>query len=909
VDPPSGTVTFLFTDIEGSTRLWESVPEAMAAALARHDEILRAAITTHGGFVFSTGGDGVAAAFGRAADAVAAAVLAQGQIGAEAWPHAATIRVRMGLNTGEVEERGGDYFGPAVNRAARIMAAGHGGQVLLSATTAALVGAAELVELGAYEFAGLASPERVFQIGAEQFPPLRSMQLMPSNLPGERSVFVGRERELAAVAGKIRSNRVLTLTGVGGVGKTRLAIQAAAGVAGEFPGGVWLAELAPLIDASLVGTTVAAAIGVPMSPSVDPSELVCRFLSQRRALVVLDNCEHVIGVAADLVDRVLAAAPRARVLATSREPLGVAAESVWRVPSLSVDADVGVGDAVALFAQRAAQIHRDFVLDDATTKAVRAICERLDGIPLAIELAAARAKVLSVQQISARLDERFRLLTRGGRTAVPRQQTLQGAMDWSYELLAPGERDLFDALGVFAGDLDLAAVAAVSGLDEFEALDLLSQLVDKSMLEVDPSRDRYRLLETLRQYAWDRLAATERLAAAREAHARWFVSLAGQQAARMEVPGQQVNALDRLEADYDNLRAALAYLIETHQAESAARMARCMLGLFNIRHPREGLGWFQQVEAIATDLPPNTRARLLADTGYVAMCAGDGHAHGRYAQAAIDVAGADPPATAHWLLAMLHSSRGDQLRALKHAREAFTLSADPRERTMHATAAGTMVRCLALLGERAEALELIPTVIDIAEDLANPAITGSTYSVLAEALLVLELPTEATVMITRGFVHVDAGGPITSCITRVMYALVADDPATATEMLRHAIPIARHQLSGYFQFGPLVGAADLMFRAGRNHLAARLFGAYQHNTQHAGESWSVYDWHQKRILDQLAKLMSPSALEEELDRGAQLDPDQALDLAEAALASLVSAQQAAPEPESTPGPTTPASAE
>jgi hypothetical protein len=470
--------------------------------------------------------------------------------------------------------------------------------------------------------------------------------------------------------------------------------------------------------------------------------------------------------------------------------------------------------------------------------------------------------------------------------------------------LAPGERELFDALGVFAGDLDLAAVAAVSGLDEFEALDLLSQLVDKSMLEVDPSRERYRLLETLRQYAWERLAATGRLAAARDAHARWFLALAGQQAARMEVAGQQVDALDRLEADYDNLRAALAYLIETPQAESAVRMARRMLGLFNIRHPREGLGWFRQVEAIATDLPPKTRARLLADTGFVAMCAGDGHAHGRYAQAAIDVAGAEPPAIAHWLLAM-HPGSGDQLSALEHAREAFTLSADPRERTTHATAAGTMVRCLALLGERAEALELIPTVIDMAEELANPAITGSTYDVLAEALLALELPTEAAVMIKRGFVHVDAAGPLASSSTRVMYALVADDLATATEVLRQAIPIARNQLSGYQRLGPLVGAANLMFREGRNHLAASLFGAYQHNTR--GESWSVWDWSRKRMLDQLATLMSPAALEEEMVRGAQLDPDQALDLAEAALATLVSAQQAAPQPESTPGPATPAS--
>jgi predicted ATPase len=425
-------------------------------------------------------------------------------------------------------------------------------------------------------------------VGAGTFPALRSPGAVPSNLPAQSSVFIGRRRELAAVAGVVRSARLVTLTGVGGVGKTRLAVQTAAGLVGEFPGGVWLVELAPLIDSALVAATVASALGVSVAGGVDSTEAVCRFLAHRRALVVMDNCEHVIGAAAALVDRVLAAAPRVRVLATSREALDIPGESAWRVPSLSLDGDA---DALALFAERAAHAQPGFSLDDpATRESAVAVCRRLDGIPLAIELAAARAKVLSVDHIAAHLDERFRLLTRGGRTAVARQQTLLGAIGWSYELLSPLERQLFDTLGVFAGEFDLDAVASLASREDLEALDLVEQLVNKSMVEADPSRDRYRLLETLRQYAWERLVTTKRLDEVRDAHAACFSALAAQQARRMVEGGQAVAALDRLEADYDNVRAALAWLIEQRRADAAARMVRRLSGLFNVRHPREGLG-------------------------------------------------------------------------------------------------------------------------------------------------------------------------------------------------------------------------------------------------------------------------------------------------------------------------------
>jgi predicted ATPase/class 3 adenylate cyclase len=880
VGAPSGTVTFLFTDIEGSTGLWEAAPEAMRAALARHDEIVRGAMEGHGGYVFATGGDGFGAAFGRAHDALAAAEDAQTALAAERWPEGAVLRVRMGLHTGEVDERGGDYFGPAVNRAARIMAAGHGGQVLVSAATVGVLGVAGLMDLGGHVFTGLEAPERVYQAGDGSFPPLRSVGAIPSNLPSERSMFVGRERELRIVSSLVRSARVVTLTGVGGVGKTRLAIRAAAGLAHEFPDGVWLAELAPLIDSALVPSAVAAAVGASVAGGLESTETVCRFLVQRRALVVLDNCEHVIAAAAALVDRLLAAAPRVRVLTTSREALDVAGESAWRVPSLSLD-HTGAGDALALFADRASQVHPGLRLSDpATREAAVAVCRRLDGIPLAIELAAARAKVLSIDQIAAHLDERFRLLTRGGRTAVPRQQTLRGAIDWSYELLAAPERLLFDTLGVFAGEFDLAAVAAVAGLDEFEALDLVEQLVVKSMVEADPSRNRYRLLETLRQYAWDRLASAGQLAEVRDAHAACFAALAGEQAKRQGEGGQPAAALDRLEADYDNLRAALAWLIEQRRADEAARMAHRLIGLFNIRHPREGFGWLQQVTAIAGDLPARSRSRLLGDTAYAAMNAGDLDGQVSYASDAIQVGGDDAPATAHWLLGVrdVYGPSPDYAKAVGHYRRAIDTSAAAGDVTTQATAVAFLVHAVAFLGDAHEARRLIPEAIERAERLGNPTILASAYTTTGIALAQMGASQEAVVMFERGLAHADAGGPSVASGCRVQYALRVDDPRKAARIMRAAIPIARNHGAGVYQLLPLLGAAKVAARCGSERTATRLLGAIKQHGEWLG-AWGAYEEYE-RLVGQLTGLLGAATFEDELRLGAQLSIDQALQVAE-----------------------------
>jgi predicted ATPase len=873
-------VTFLFTDIEGSTGLWESAPDAMSTALARHDAIVRDAIEAHGGYVFATGGDGFAAAFGSAPGAVAAAESAQAALGRESWPEGAALTVRMGLHTGVVEERNGDYFGPTVNRAARIMAAGHGGQVLVSAATAGLAGGVTLADLGAHAFAGLDTPERVYQLGEESFAPLRSVGAVPSNLPAERSVFVGRERELAMVAGLVRSARLVTLTGVGGVGKTRLAVQAAAGLAPEFPGGVWLAELAPLIDAALVPTTVASAVGASVAGRLELTDAMCRFLAPRRALLVLDNCEHVIDAAAALVDRLLGAAPRVRVLATSREPLDVAGESVWRVPSLSLDGDDGACDAVALFAERATQAQPGFSLTDHSAReAAVAVCRRLDGIPLAIELAAARARALSVEQIAGHLDERFRLLTRGSRTAVARQQTLQGAIDWSYDLLGAAERELFDSLGVFAGGFDLLAVAAVAGADELEALDLVDSLIGKSMLEVDVGGGRYRLLETLRQYAWDRLLTTGRLAEARDAHAAHFSALAAEQAKRMGAGGQQVAALDRLEADYDNLRAALAWLIEQRRADDAVRMARRLVGLFNIRHPREGFGWFQQVAAMAGGLPATSRARLFGDTAFAAMNAGDLQAQVRYATAALDVGGEDAPAVAHQLLGQWQTYAGNYAQAVEHLRRASAIAAATDDLTAQATASGMLVQALAWLGDEAGARRIIPDAIELAERLGNPTIIAACHLVIASALAFVGSRREAIAMLGTALPHADDVGPNVAGQMWVLWALLVDDPAEAARALRAAVRLAKDQLAGLYQLEPLVAAAKVAAQSGGDRLAARLLGTYNQQGDVSGRlHWVTGPLWREQLVEQLTQKLGSSVVDEELRRGAQLTPAQALQL-------------------------------
>ena len=491
---PSGTVTLLFTDVEGSIRLWEADREAMAEASARHNRIVREQIEVAGGQVVKTVGEAFRAVFADPSAALASAVAVQRAVGTEPWPPGLPIRVRMALHSGACVERDGDYFGPVVNRAARLLAAGHGGQVLVSGATYELLAdrlpdGIGLRDLGEHRLKDLGRAERVFQVTgpglAEGFGPLRSLDdpALRHNLPSQATSFVGRAAELAELRSLVSGgSRLVTIAGPGGIGKSRLALQVAAEAVDGAGDGVWLVELAPVAEPELVARTVAAVLQVREEPGRPMLDTLVDAVGDRYLLVVLDNAEHVLGAAAKLADAMLRSCPRACLLVTSREPLGISGEHVFRVPPLAVPpADLAVADRLAsfesvqLFAERAAMHRQGFALDDANAAAVAAICARLDGIPLALELAAARLGSLSVSEVNSRLDERFRLLTGGSRTALPRHQTLRALIDWSYDLLNPGEQVVADRLSVFAGGWTLEAAEAVTSAGDTGGWQVLDQ--------------------------------------------------------------------------------------------------------------------------------------------------------------------------------------------------------------------------------------------------------------------------------------------------------------------------------------------------------------------------------------------------------------------------------------------------
>lgn len=698
---PSGTVTFLFTDIEGSTRLLQRLGDRYADILAEHQRVLRSAFLAWGGREISTQGDSFFVIFARATDAVAAAAAGQRALAAHPWPEEAPVRVRMGLHTGEPTLSASGYVGIDVHRAARLAAAGHGGQILLSVTTRALVEhelpeGAGLRDLGSHRLKDLQHPEPVFQLLhpdlPSDLPPLKSLDFLPNNLPLQLTSFIGREQEMVAVRRLLATTRLLTLAGAGGCGKTRLSLQVAADVLDEYSEGVWLVELAALAGPALVPQAAAVALGVREAAGSVPgggslTQTLIDHLRPGQTLLVLDNCEHLLSACAQLADSLLRACPNLRILATSRAALGIAGERIYLVPSLSLPPLVdGRGlmvegsarstagppsselstitpqlsaltqyEAVRLFVERAVFSQPAFAVTNSNAPAVVQVCRRLDGIPLAIELAAARVKLLSVEQIAARLDDCFRLLTGGSRTALPRQQTLRALIDWSYDLLAEAERALLRRLSVFAGGWDLAAAAAVTcgaavsegageEVDEYEILDLLGQLVDKSlvMMEEHGGEARYRLLETIRQYGRQRLRASAEEPLFRTRHRDWYLGLA-ERAEPYLTGAEQAKWLDRLEIEHDNLRAALDWAVENgghnafavdefpspHRApspgEAALRLGGALWRFWHVRgYPREGRDRLEAVLALPGVSPCSpARGKALNAAGALAHDQGD----------------------------------------------------------------------------------------------------------------------------------------------------------------------------------------------------------------------------------------------------------------------------------------------
>jgi predicted ATPase/class 3 adenylate cyclase/DNA-binding SARP family transcriptional activator len=648
---PAGTVTFLFTDVERSSQLWERYPEAMKSALAHHDLLLRQAIQAHGGRVFKTVGDAFYAAFATAPAALAAVLAAQQALLAEAWEETGPLRVRMALHTGIAEERDGEYFGPTLNRLARLLQASHGGQVLLSLPTEELVRdtlpeGASLRSLGEHRLKDLVRPEQVFQLLhldlPSTFPPLRSLAAFTHNLPLQWTSFIGREQEMAELKRLLPTTPLLTLTGPGGGGKTRLALQVAADLLDAYPDGVWLVELAALAEPSLVPQTVAITLGVPEQAGRPLTATLIEHLRSRSLLLLLDNCEHLRAACGELVEALLRACPNVRVLATSRERLGLTGERVYLTPSLSLPelpppsvsgaarvAAVLQSEAVRLFVERAVYSQPQFALTERNAPVVAQLCQRLDGVPLAIELAAARVRALPVERIAARLDDRFRLLTGGSRTALPRQQTLRALLDWSYDLLSASERRLLCRLSVFAGGWTLEAaegVCAGDGIEAGEVFDLLTQLVDKSLVvyEEQEGEARYRLLETVRQYSGDRLLEAGETAAVRGQHTDFFVRLAEQ--AEPELPGVEQTAwLERLEREHDNLRAALTWSRAEGQGEAGLRLGGALWWYWAVRgylgEGREHLAGLLALPPVETRTA--ARVKALKGAGLLALYQGD----------------------------------------------------------------------------------------------------------------------------------------------------------------------------------------------------------------------------------------------------------------------------------------------
>ena len=564
---PSGVVTFLFTDVEGSTRRWEADPQAMRAALEAHDQALHAAVEGNRGRLFKHTGDGVCAAFASPRAAIDAGVAAQ---------RALELPVRMGVATGEAELRGGDYFGAVLNRAARVMAAGHGGQVLLDGATAGLLSGIDLADLGSRRLRDIANPVEIFQLRAPglrpEFPPLKTLDSTPGNLRPPTTTFVGRDAELAEVEAALNAHRLVTLTGVGGVGKTRLALEVATRIAHDFTDGVWVIELAAIGDPAAVPEAVAAALGITQQPGMSVADSVAQVLEGRKRLLVFDNCEHVLDAAADLVEAILNRSATVRILATSREGLRVFDERLWPVPTLDIDTGVD-SPAATLFVERASAVApRDSLTEYAD--AVVEICRRLDGIPLGIELAASRMLSMSASEVRDRLDDRFRLLV-GSRRGLERHQTLRHAVQWSYDLLDDIEKSLLARCSVFAGGFDLPGACAVGGLDdEFVTLDLLDALVRKSLLVADRSsgRTRFSMLETIRQFAAEQLVHDGMANATRTAHSRYFASREADILAVWDSPRQR-EAYTWLTVELSNLRAAFRWAADQGDLDTAATIA------------------------------------------------------------------------------------------------------------------------------------------------------------------------------------------------------------------------------------------------------------------------------------------------------------------------------------------------
>ena len=817
---PSGVVTFLFTDIEGSTRRWEDEPDSMRKALAAHDEVLHKAIAIHGGFLFSHSGDGFAAAFASPMSAVNAATDAQRKL---------DLPVRMGIATGEAELRDGDYFGAVLNRAARVMAAGHGGQILLADSTAGLLNGVDLINLGPRRLRDVPMPVGVFQVQAEglrtEFAPLRALDTSPGNLPPATTTLIGRESEVAEVLAAVRAHRLVTLTGVGGVGKTRLAAEVAGQLADEFPDGVWVSELAAVTDPAAVPDAVAAVLGVTQQPGKSVAESVATALEGRVRLLVFDNCEHVRDAAAELLEAILARSGTAKVLATSREGLGIADEQIWLVPSL----DVGAGTdsaAATLFVERARSVAQRFsIANTEDADAVLEICRRLDGIPLAIELAASRMASMTAREVRDRLDQRFRLLV-GLRRGLARHQTLRHAVAWSYDHLDEAEKPLLERCSVFAGGFDLQSACAVMGSDDdFATLDLLDALVRKSLLVADRSagRTRFSMLETIRQFAEDRLVARGEASEIRAAHSRYFARREADILALWDSPHQR-EAYAWFTVELANLRTAFRWAADHGDLDAAAAIATYAMLLGGLVLIYEPIAWGEELiePARAVDHP-----RLATLYVNVAQC----YWTGRIEQEAVGYAdagqtvignGGEVPFGLEGALGAVYMAIGQPERCVEWCRAQLA-----RGRDTHTFTRSILVNALMIAGAAEEARAAANGLIEAAEASHNPVALANALNAYGGAFGDAD-PVRALDALRRGLVIAqDSGNRLSESSLAIVLSGLEPEHGDPLAALDHVTLVIRNCYdSGNVAFirYALATLAVVLERLGRLEPAATIAG-------------------------------------------------------------------------------------
>jgi predicted ATPase len=819
---PSGVVTFLFTDVEGSTRRWEADPDAMRVALAAHDEVLREAIEAHGGWLFKHTGDGVCAAFASPRSAADAAVAAQ---------RALELPVRMGLATGEAELRAGDYFGAVLNRAARVMAAGHGGQILLADSTAGLLSGVGLIDLGPRRLRDLPNPIGVFQVRAEglrtEFPALRALDASPGNLPTAPTSFIGRESELAELHAAVKAHRLLTLTGVGGVGKTRLALEVAGRLADEFPDGLWFFELAAVSDPAAVPDAVAAVLGIAQQPDKTVTESVAAALEGRVRLLVFDNCEHVLDAAADLIEAILAQSATVRIVATSREGLGVADEQVWPVSSLDLNGGIDSA-AVNLFFERARSVAPRFSMatpDEAA--AVVEICRRLDGIPLAIELAASRMASMTGSEVRDRLDQRFRLLV-GSRRGLERHQTLRHAVAWSYDLLDDAEKALLDRCSVFAGGFDLQSACAVAGSDDpddYVMLDRLDALVRKSLLLADRSagQTRFSILETIRQFAEEQLVVRGEAFEIRTAHSRYFAGREADILALWDSPRQR-EAYDWVTIELANLRTAFRWAADQGDLDVATPIAAYVGLVGALVQTYEPIAWAEELiePARATDHPRLAFLYVIASLCYTT---GRIEAAVRYCDAGQIVLGRSREALPYGIEALLggvYLAMGQPERWAELCRDQLA-----RRHDNHVHIRAWLVSLLVLAGSVGEAMDSADGLIEDAESTGNPLLIVGALAAYGLAFRDAD-PVGALNALRRGLVIAQDSGSRAqlSAVAPFLAQLEAEHGDAASAFDHLALSIRNFHNCGNTMTirMPLASLAALFDRVGRYEPAATIAG-------------------------------------------------------------------------------------